>query len=49
MIFLIILFWLDRSNIINEYQKAIQIEVNPSKSYETSIRIILKSLSKFGL
>jgi integrase len=32
---------------INQYIEAMQIETNPSKSYETSTRIILRSLSKF--
>jgi integrase/recombinase XerD len=32
---------------INKYLEVMQIETNPSKSYETSTRIILRSLSKF--
>lgn len=48
----IILFWLEDKNnpnldTINQYLEAMQIETNPSKSYETSNRIILRSLSKF--
>jgi integrase/recombinase XerD len=34
------------ANIIHRYLAALQIEVNPSKSYETSTKIILRSLSK---
>lgn len=35
------------ANIIHRYLAALQTEVNPSKSYEISTKIILRSLSKF--
>jgi exoribonuclease R len=52
MTFLLIPFWSNLRNsnnadIINGYLKAMQIKINPSKSYETSTKIILWNLSKF--
>lgn len=47
---LLIPFWLENSgntDTINKYLEAMRTEINPSKSYEISTKIILRSFSKF--
>ena len=47
---ILILFWLENDNnidTISKYIEVMQTETNPSKSYETSTKIILRSFFKF--